>query len=1165
MGSTSFTVGFNLRNSGELANLIQAQETPGSPLYQHYLTAAQEAAMFGPDPTTVQNTINYYTSLGFTLQGRGAISLSFAGSVGQANGAFHTQLSNVIDGMANPEVVNALPLSVPGSLAGSIASINGFEGIASIHPTLMVDPGALADGIATPLGAAGPSAPLVSSSGLSPVHPGVDTLKTNESVAYNYTDHNFYWYNYYSHYYQMERWVQVVTPASLNYLYDASPLLSMGYNGNSTPGKQITIAIVMAGGINPGDMQAYGQMVWNNPCQLYCVPSSAHPTGGGRIFPLPVDRSSGLNGTTTWNDGDSNEMALDLEYSGTMAPGARLMPVYGACLCTNILDDDYAAIDNLATIPNIVSNSWGGGENGGSPTGPNWQNFNTMHNYFMLIDARGASVLASSGDGGGFDTGSGLLGGSFPATDPYVLSVNGIRTAAQSAAGDVFPNPSTYGLANISLSLTLKTNYPVHVNTATALAYQSFWYVPFSNTTLYSASPEASGGFGTSYWFNQSWWQHAPSAPDLGRALGSGVSAEADFNESIYFDGSFELGYGGTSFACPTTAGMLADILDYFQAHGHKAYLGDANVAVWNVGNAWANHNLTLNPYFDVTNGTSFWVTHGVLNGWQWPAGQKFPRDIHDSVDYGNTTAGWDFPTGFGVINVLNFAEDLNTLYSLPSQIVTMNAGATAIDPNVWANIATNHSYTFHVNASGALLASNPVASVTFSGENGLTFTPIVAPQTVHPVLTPAAGGYTFTLDTGVAPIDSPGLLVFTLGNATMPTAAFAYDWVSWALPGAGALAISVVPLSPGSTQTSIPGGSSTFGAGIPFFFIPIQADPEGRNGENLLLVHVTFNGIGVYDAVVTGQVASPYSLAFEGSRALNASQSYGAGNTPISQTVSTSYTNLTGYAYVWTWNVIRPTNLFINASYSTASASTNFTMAPPPNIGTTDNGNGKYSEFNWIAWILYATRQTVSKKLEALWAPNSLNQSGWYDMLYAWQGEQFKVNINDYQGHPMPGVKVWFGNYDTGSTNQFYDYKGSGGIIGYTNDSQSVNTTDSSGSTYIQIPQNESMSVANDYFGQGPYFFNDGPATFAAIAADVSGYNNSTDQVSERCPSASNAKSNILLTCVYNDTVRSNYTSTPVLVMPDPVTAWTQTPTGIHRDFFSTGSNISFGVTASL
>ena len=281
-------------------------------------------------------------------------------------------------------------------------------------------------------------------------------------------------------------------------------------------------------------------------------------------------------------------MALDLEFSSTLAPAADLLPTYGPCLCTNVLDDDYASLESMAKAPNIISNSWGGSEDTWPDLyGPSYDNALTMHDYFVLLDARGSTVIASSGDGGGFDTGTGILSGSFPATDPYVLSVNGLRTVAADAAGQSFDTTTAYGLLNVTIGVNPQApisnliNTAVHADRAASIASQSYWYVPFTNTTLTNAPPEASGGFDTSYWFNQSWYEHGYNIPDLGRSLGSGVAATADFNTSIFFDGTMQFFWGGTSFACPATAGLLAVIEDYLVAHGKSAYLGNGNAVVY--------------------------------------------------------------------------------------------------------------------------------------------------------------------------------------------------------------------------------------------------------------------------------------------------------------------------------------------------------------------------------------------------------------------------------------------------------------------------------------------------------------------------------------------------------------------------------------------------------
>ncbi|HYK94220.1 MAG TPA: protease pro-enzyme activation domain-containing protein, partial [Thermoplasmata archaeon] len=777
----SFTVGFQLQNQTVLEQILNEQQIPGSPLFHHWLTAQQESTMFGPNPVVVQNTINYFTSLGFRVGTQGPLSVSFMGPASQVNSAFKTQIVNVHLSSGALAMMNAAPLSLPDSIAGSVASVNGLDTASVARVQHFIDPTALNDVVspgqmpATSLGAALASEPWI-----------------NISQAYNFTNHAFLWFQYFSHHQDRLITWQTLTPAALDVLYNGTQLLNQGYNGNAT-GTPIRIAIVMAGGINPGDIKGYGQLVFNNPNAIW-----------NRLVPKPVDGSFTTNGTLTYTDGDSGEMALDIEYSATMALGATIMPVYGPCLCTNVLDDDYALIDALPTnqLPNIISNSWGGDEDTfGNLYGPNWQNSLTMHHYFMLLDARGSTILASSGDGGGFDTRTGMLAGSFPATDPYVLTVNGARTSATDTSGLVFPKTDSLGLANITI-YTLY-NWPVHVESAVSLQSQSFWYQPISNTTLYNAPPEASGGFGTSYWFNQTWFQHGIGVPDLGRALGSGISAEADFNQSIFFDGGFQFLYGGTSFACPTTAGEWALIEDYLGAHGKSTFLGDGNIPVFWVANAFWNGNLSLVPFYDIRgNGTSYWGNYGVHQGYSWPPGQKFPLAAQGYPVYGNTTKGYDFPTGWGTLNVYNFARDLNQLYSLPGTLMTLNNGQTAFDAGKWAYMTLNQTYTIHLNATSAFAATGPNVTVKFLAANGIN-------STLHPALvyTPTpTNGYNFQLDTSVSPFDSPGLLIFEVGNRTVSTAGFSYAWIAYPIPP-GNLSIQVVAPS----ESAIVGGYAQF------------------------------------------------------------------------------------------------------------------------------------------------------------------------------------------------------------------------------------------------------------------------------------------------------------------------------------------------------------------
>jgi subtilase family serine protease len=1135
--SVQFTIGFPLRNQQLLAQIINEQETVGNPQYQNWLTLAREQALFGADPNAVQDTINYFTSQGFHVETRGLLSVSFTGSVGDANSAFRTQIDavNTPNGSAYSYVE---PLSLPAPIAHNIVSVNGLTSLGQPQPTFQIDPTLAAD-FGSPLGA--------TSAGPFGVTGAAGLPSANLTEMFNFTNHAFGWVFYYSHHLARNNKLAFVTSAALDYVYDAYPLLNAGYNGDKT-GTPITVAVVMAGGINPDDLREYSQEVWNNPNQIL-----------NRLLPTPVDGAYTTNGTQYYTGGDSLEMALDIEYSATMAPGAHIMPVYGPSLSYSNLDDDYATIANMGTVPNVVSNSWGGAEDASLLYGNTWSNAQTVHAYIMLLVARGVTVLASSGDGGGFDTATGELAGGFPATDPYVLSVNGIRTALAGPNGSVYPTPNI-GVTNFSLFTGLEpATYEMRIATATGISYESYWYVPFVNYTLTRAPPEASGGFGLSSWFNQSWVQHGLGIPDFGRALGSGVSAESDFNQTIFFDGGWVWSLGGTSEACPTTAGEFGIIDDYLRAHGHSAYLGDGNKPVFEVGNAWENGNLTLTPFYDVTNGTSFWGNVGVSNHWAWPPGQEFPETRTGSV-YGNATPYWDFPSGWGTILANNFAVDLNSLESLPGQFQAFNTGNVTWAPDEWANLALKHSYTIHVNASTTLQLTNPHVTVVFVDDNGVrtAFQPALT-------VTGAIPGYDFTLDTSAAVFDTPGYVMFEFGNSGTPTLGWDYSYVAADVPRSGVLQVSIVapggPTFPGGGPNQnaylgwAPGIEDTLGwsLGGPFY-------------GNTFTAYVTLNGSPVYNAVVTATIPSIYDESFEESGLMNWSLYHGLPSASIVSTIiSQSFTNVSGDSLVNTVNVIQPVPIQVEATLGSLSAYTNYTINPMPNVKTSDVGGGRYSNFNWVKYVLdygyIGGKRPDSAAAQNQFVPNSVNQSEYYNLLYTWQGELLNVSVNDYTGAPIANDRVWLGEVDAGRATRFTTYQPSLGTVGVTNASGTSATTNSKGQAFIQIPQNLSGPVGFNFVG-GPYAGHYVPIDM--VAAAVPGVANRTSSYTEPC-NTPNPPFLPLTQCQYNNSYERNYSSATILVFPDPVFAWTQSRAGDIVDFYPDGSNITIGINVSL
>jgi hypothetical protein len=1147
-----FTVGFPMQNESELAEIIAEQGTPGSPMYQKPLTLAQESRMFGPNPVEVQNVVNYFTSLGFRVGTVGPISVSFEAPVASINSAFHTQLSDVSYGNAtarNMTVANSQPLSLPMEVAAGVDAIDGLSGMQYqvYHSQL--------PGLAQILGGAADLAPsAVPANGTA-----------NLAALSYYQNEAFAYFVYYSHTYgKWYHWDDISAPA-FNNLFDANPLINAGYNGNST-GKPITIAIVMGGGINPDDIRAFSQLTYDNPNQIM-----------NRLVPTPVDGAFILNGSLYYTDGASNEMALDIEESSTMAPGARIMPVYGPNLFANYLDDDYATIDQMTTIPNIISNSWGGPEDTSATLyNPGVGNDLTMDHYYMLIDARGGSVIASSGDGGGFDGTTGILSGSFPASDPYVMSVDGLRTVPADPYGIWLPQHNlTVGLFQTDLPiLGLKgINQNLWVTKAASIHNQSYWYEPITNLSLYTGPPSGSGGFGLSYWFDQPYWEHGISVPDVGRSLGSGVAAEGDYNMSIFFDGTFEYLYGGTSFACPTTAGMLADIEDYLLAHGHSPYLFNVNQPVYQVANAWENGNLTADPFYGITNGTSFWGNHGAQFGYSWPPGQNFPTSADGAITYGDTTPGWNFPTGWGSINVYNFAVDLLQLESEPGTFMTVNATTNTYAPAEWQSLTLNQTYTIDVNATAAIGAADPTVQVEYIPQlmTGVQGTPVTMTVPTTPAISPSTS-LRFTLNTGAAPFSpkfSPGVLIFTLGddalaNASHKNLGFSYDWLAPSIP-AGHLTVTVV----NPTRNAIVGGCADANALYAVYFDPPYIDPgpacqsiasaslSGILYENTFTVKVTNQaGQPVYNALVTATVPNPDDVAYANSYANVQTTSQGRTHSLISPIISQTFTNLTGYALVYTWNMVAPTPYFVNATYGPESGGTVYTVSVGPNVAPWDAGGGKYSELNTVGVMQYVFHVATTNQSMNAWVPNSVNESGLYDIMYGWQGERVTVRVNDYQGNPMGSTPVWLGTYDTGHEYKFVRYNPSGGIVGVTNSSGTTNITNSQGFATIQIPDNESDT---NYFGSDNIGLG-----IAAIAANITSGTNRTFQYSEKCsPNLPNPS--LLINCQFNNSYERSYTATPMIIMPNPVNVTTMTPAHVAWNFFKVGAPVAFRVNVSL
>ncbi len=217
----------------------------------------------------------------------------------------------------------------------------------------------------------------------------------------------------------------------------------------------------------------------------------------------------------------SGEETLDVEWSSSIAPGAKVRVYATTSLNFSNLDQAYQQIYTDATThPELgihqMSLSFGLGE-----TYTTSSQVQTDDQYFVKLSSAGVTVFASSGDGGstpgaGTSTDeSGPLQAESPASDPNVTSVGGT-------------------------SLTLDSN-----NNETS---ESVW----NNNT-------GSSGGGTSIYFSRPSWQTGTGVPSGTMRLVPDIACAADPNTGaiLYLNGSTEV-VGGTSWSSPTCAAFCA-------------------------------------------------------------------------------------------------------------------------------------------------------------------------------------------------------------------------------------------------------------------------------------------------------------------------------------------------------------------------------------------------------------------------------------------------------------------------------------------------------------------------------------------------------------------------------------------------------------------------------
>jgi hypothetical protein len=714
----------------DLSALIVAQQTPGSASFHQWLTPSQFGARFGISDNDLATTEAWLQSQGFTIDAVSPSreSISFSGSAASIESAFGSPLHYFRS--TNDTVTHFAPvhdLTLPAALSGVVLGVTNLSNYRAQSHSVL--------------------RPAFTSS-ISGSH--------------------------------------FLTPKDIATIYDLNTAYNSGYTGSGQ-----TIVVLGQSAVLPTDIanfQAAAGVPTNTP-NFILVPNS---------------------GTSAYNPqqaGDESESDLDVEYSSSIAYKATVDFVYTGNSNNQgvFLSLIYAVQQDLG---DIITISYGLCEPDLSTS-----QFNTYESYLKQAASQGQTVINSAGDSG--STGCYGDGGStahqeqvavsYPASSAYVTAIGGTEfSAANVAVGN-----NTYFTAQSSTDT---------IGSALSYIPEQVWNDDSATTTTTVGAGISSGGGGISTLTPRPSWQTGVTGITAGSfRLVPDVSLDSSNYNAAYlycssdtsyvgFAGSCSNGFrvssaytnvngvtaaGGTSFAAPIFAGMLAIIN---QAKGYNTGQGVIQPTLYSLASSNTTYALA---FHDITTG-----------GNQCNAGTTYCSSAGTSV-YAATT-GYDPASGLGSI-------DLTKLISVwPTSTSTVVASTLTVTPNTFTP-ALNASDSISITVS-AKSGSGPTPTGTIAiTDNGNTVTgspfTLTAGALIYSYPSTSSGVHTLVLsysgDTNYGTSRNTELLnvnnsSFTLG-VTSPTIA---------VGSSGSVAVTVTPVNgyTGTVQLYLGGTGATTG-----------------------------------------------------------------------------------------------------------------------------------------------------------------------------------------------------------------------------------------------------------------------------------------------------------------------------------------------------------------
>ncbi|MCI4350295.1 MAG: S53 family peptidase [Thermoplasmata archaeon] len=360
-----------------------------------------------------------------------------------------------------------------------------------------------------------------------------------------------------------------VTPAGARLVYDLNGL----YNVSGTPkyATGIGIALLLWGwGYDPADIQGFFGTYY--PSQFPAVQYSDVAVDGA-----PAASAQALNDPSN----APLELTLDIEWAGSMAPGANLYAVHGpdGPANNNYSPTDATLEDALNTAVNGLSGVRAISMSFGTPDSSDASFQAAFSLQFAKAANRGITLLAASGDNAG-DAKTSCTGGpspQFPAASPDVLAVGG--------------------------TAPILTADPL--GQVTGLSSEPAWN-------------DSGGGYSATY-PAPSWQLVGSAAGPIGAHGFRGIPDVAGpSNRNFFYYGGQARAGQGTSFATPMWAGLVTEM---DAVSGDK--LGFVSPRVYVLGAAEANGTAGAG-LVDITSGAN--CLGNAVTGWDQVTGWGSPR-----------------------------------------------------------------------------------------------------------------------------------------------------------------------------------------------------------------------------------------------------------------------------------------------------------------------------------------------------------------------------------------------------------------------------------------------------------------------------------------------------------------------------------------------------------